>query len=160
MQGRGRRRDDDQAAPSNLTPNPATPAADVPEAWKDGCHLDYLVVAETKPCVFGDPNGTQTAVLFGDSHMDQWEPAFAAAGAQLHWKIINWTKAACPAADITVVATTLNRPYTECDTWRQQTIDRIAALKPDDGLRRRIREPAGRRRRSPPRPGSTGRSRP
>jgi hypothetical protein len=117
-------------APSNLTPNPATAAADVPEAWKDGCHLDYLVVTETKPCVFGDPNGTQTAVLFGDSHMNQWEPAFAAAGAQLHWKIINWTKAACPAADITVEATTLNRPYTECDTWRKQTIDEIAALKP------------------------------
>jgi peptidoglycan/LPS O-acetylase OafA/YrhL len=121
---------DTTAAPSNLTPQPQKAPQDNPQPSKDGCHLDYLVVKQAA-CVYGDPAGTKTVVLFGDSHMEQWEPAFSAAGRSLHWKVVNWTKAACPAADIPVRATTLNRTYTECATWRQRTIERIAALKPD-----------------------------
>jgi peptidoglycan/LPS O-acetylase OafA/YrhL len=117
------------AAPSNLTPEPAHAASDTPDASRNGCHLDFLVIQQAA-CAFGDTAATKTAVLFGDSHMEQWEPAFSAAGKQQHWKIINWTKSACPAAKLTVVSPTLNRDYTECDTWRSATIARIVALKP------------------------------
>jgi hypothetical protein len=82
-------------------------------------------------CVFGDPHATRTAVLFGDSHAEQWESAFDRAGKQLHWKIVNWTKSACPAAQLTVVMPLLNRAYTECDQWRRDTVNRIAALRPN-----------------------------
>ncbi len=119
-----------KAAPRNLTPIPSSAAEDTPPSSKDGCHADFLVVKQGA-CVFGDPNGTHTAVLFGDSHMEQWLPAFDAAAKQSHWKIVNWTKASCPPAEMTVFAPSLNRTYTECDTWRQQTIARIAALHPD-----------------------------
>ncbi len=81
--------------------------------------------------MFGDPNGKHTAVLFGDSHMEQWLPAFANAGVHAGWRIVNWTKAACPPAEISVFATQLNRNYTECDSWRAATLKRIAALKPE-----------------------------
>ena len=118
------------AAPSNLTPNPAHAGGDTPAASRNGCHLDYLTMQQG-PCVFGDPAGTHTAVLFGDSHVEQWEPAFAKAGTQLHWKIVNWTKSGCPAAELSVFVPDLNRPYNECDTWRTQTMARIAALHPD-----------------------------
>ena len=121
---------DTKAAPSNLTPTPASASKDLPPSSSDGCHADYLVIKQGA-CVFGDPLGTHTAVLFGDSHMEQWLPAISAAGVKLHWKVVNWTKAACPAAALTVFAPTLNRTYTECDTWRQETIARIGALKPD-----------------------------
>ncbi|SDI92392.1 Peptidoglycan/LPS O-acetylase OafA/YrhL, contains acyltransferase and SGNH-hydrolase domains [Frankineae bacterium MT45] len=117
-------------APSNLTPQPAQAAADTPPSSRNGCHADFLVVTQGA-CVFGDPAGTHVAVLFGDSHMEQWLPAFANAGAHSGWKIINWTKAACPPAQLSVYAPTLNRAYTECDTWRAATLKRIAALKPD-----------------------------
>jgi hypothetical protein len=117
------------AVPSNLTPEPAHAAGDTPDASRNGCHLDFLVIQQAA-CAFGDAAATKTAVLFGDSHMEQWEPAFSAAGKQQHWKIINWTKSACPAAKLTVVSPTLNRDYTECDTWRSATIARIVALKP------------------------------
>ena len=116
--------------PSNLTPQPAAAANDTPASSKNGCHADFLTIKQNA-CVFGDPNGTHTAVLFGDSHMEQWLPAFNAAGINEHWKIVNWTKAACPPAQISVFAPTLNRQYTECDTWRAATLKRIAALKPD-----------------------------
>jgi SGNH domain (fused to AT3 domains) len=119
-----------KAAPSNLTPNPASAAHDLPAADSTSCHAAFLVITQAA-CVYGDPNATHTAVLVGDSHADMWLPAFNAAGIREHWKIIDWTKSSCPAAKLTVFNSSLKRTYTECDTWRAQVIPRIAALKPD-----------------------------
>jgi peptidoglycan/LPS O-acetylase OafA/YrhL len=118
------------AAPRNLVPQPQHAGGDTPAASRNGCHLDYLVIKQAA-CVFGDPHATRTVVIFGDSHMEQWEPAFDRAGKTLHWKVVSWTKSACPAADLTVIVPALNRAYTECDIWRRQTIARIGALEPD-----------------------------
>jgi hypothetical protein len=115
--------------PSNLAPQPAKAANDTPPSSKNGCHADFLSTQQG-PCVFGDPVGKRTAVIFGDSHAEQWLPAFDVAGRKAGWRIVNWTKAACPAAQISVFAPTLNRNYTECDSWRTATMARIAALKP------------------------------
>ena len=60
-----------------------------------------------------------------------WLPAFNQAGITQHWRIVDWTKSSCPAAQITVFNSSLNRTYTECDTWRKSVLTRIAALKPD-----------------------------
>jgi hypothetical protein len=117
------------AVPRNLMPQPAAASADTPASSHNGCHADFLVTHQGT-CVYGDPNGHRTAVLFGDSHMEQWLPAFDAAGAHSGWRIVNWTKAACPVAQLSVVAPTLNRAYTECDSWRAATIARIVALRP------------------------------
>jgi peptidoglycan/LPS O-acetylase OafA/YrhL len=116
--------------PSNLAPQPAAAANDTPESSKDGCHADFLSTQQGD-CVFGDPRGTHTAVIFGDSHAEQWLPAFDNAGRKAGWRIVNWTKAACPPAQISVFAASLNRDYSECDSWRTATMARIAALKPD-----------------------------
>lgn len=118
------------AAPSNLTPNPQNAPHDLPSADSTSCHAAFLVIAQD-PCVYGDPAGTHTAVIVGDSHADMWLPAFNVAGQREHWKIVDWTKSSCPAANITVYNSSLKRTYTECDTWRQQVLGRIAALKPD-----------------------------
>jgi hypothetical protein len=117
-------------APSNLTPRPDKAAKDLPAADGTSCHAAFTTI-EQGPCVYGDPNGTHTAVLVGDSHADMWLGAFAAAGRAEHWKIVDWTKSSCPAAKITVFNKSINRTYTECDTWRTKVITRIAALKPD-----------------------------
>jgi peptidoglycan/LPS O-acetylase OafA/YrhL len=116
--------------PSNLAPQPAAAANDTPESSKDGCHADFLSTQQGD-CVFGDPRGMHTAVIFGDSHAEQWLPAFDNAGRKAGWRIVNWTKAACPPAQISVFAASLNRDYSECDSWRTATMARIAALKPD-----------------------------
>ncbi len=117
------------AVPSNLEPQPAAAAQNTPPSSKNGCHADFLVVKQGD-CVFGDPVGTRTAVIFGDSHAEQWLPALSAAGVKARWKVVNWTKAACPAAQLSVFAPSLNRQYSECDSWRTATEARIAALKP------------------------------
>ena len=119
-----------QNAPRNLVPEPAHAGGDVPQASHTDCHADFLVITQG-PCVYGDAKGTRTAVLFGDSHMEQYLPGFATIAAKRHWRIVNWTKSACPPAKITITVPALNRVYTECDTWRTLTLARIAALKPD-----------------------------
>jgi peptidoglycan/LPS O-acetylase OafA/YrhL len=116
--------------PSNLAPQPAQAANDTPASSKNGCHADFLSTQQGD-CVFGDSAGKHTAVIFGDSHAEQWLPAFDNAGRKAGWRIVNWTKAACPPAQISVFAASLNRDYTECDAWRTATMTRIAALKPD-----------------------------
>jgi peptidoglycan/LPS O-acetylase OafA/YrhL len=116
-------------APRNLTPTPDKAAHDLPPADATNCHADFATISQGA-CVYGDPRGTHTAVIVGDSHADMWLPAFDQAGRSEHWKIVDWTKSSCPAAQITVFNSSLNRTYTECDTWRAQVLKRIASLRP------------------------------
>jgi len=118
------------AAPKNLTPTPQSAAHDLPAADSTNCHASFTTIAQGA-CVYGDPTGTHTAVLVGDSHADMWLAAFDRAGKAAHWKIVDWTKSSCPAARITVYESTLKRTYTECDTWRTQVVARIGRLRPD-----------------------------
>jgi len=117
-------------APSNLTPTTADAAHDLPAADSTNCHASFATI-DQGACVYGDPAGTKTAVILGDSHADMWLPAFNQAGIDQHWKVVDWTKSSCPAAQITVYNSSLNRTYTECDAWRKSVLVRIAALKPD-----------------------------
>ena len=116
-------------APRNLTPQPARAHGDLPSSSYDGCHADLLAVTQG-PCVFGDPAGRYTVVLFGDSHMQQWQPAFTEAGSYAHWRVVNLTKGACPPQELSVFNANLNRIFSECNTWRARTLRRIAALNP------------------------------
>ena len=81
-------------------------------------------------CVSGNPASSFSVVLFGDSHADQWAPAFEAIANDLRWRFILIRKPACPTARLTIFNFTLNRPYTECDTWREAAIKRILEMRP------------------------------
>ncbi|MBO0807002.1 MAG: acyltransferase [Actinobacteria bacterium] len=116
-------------APRNLTPAPARARADVPYSSHDGCHASISAITQG-PCVSGDRTGRDTAVLFGDSHMQQWQPAFTRAGGYAHWRIVNLTKSGCAPGKLTEFIAQLNRIYTECNTWRALTLRRIEALNP------------------------------
>jgi len=120
-----------QAVPSNLTPAISQINADQPISSLDGCHADFLSVAQGD-CVYGDPAGTRTMALVGDSHAQQWLPALDLEAKAKGWRLVAWTKAACPVADVEVRAPQLgNRVYSECLQWRDTTMGRIAALHPD-----------------------------
>ncbi len=125
-------------APSNLTPQPADAADSMPHPSSEPgthntydtlCHAAFTQV-EQGDCVYGDANAKRTVVLFGDSHMEQWFSAVNTMALEKHWKVVTWTKAACPAARLTVPNPALNRDYTECDEWRAATIAKIRALHP------------------------------
>lgn len=121
---------DSPAVPTNLTPSLATAVDDVPPTTADGCNAAFLTVV-APPCVFGDPGGSRTVVLFGDSHAEQWFGALQKIATSHGWRLISWTKAACPLADVLLYSDQLHRPFTECPAWRSGTLQRIAALHPD-----------------------------
>jgi peptidoglycan/LPS O-acetylase OafA/YrhL len=120
------------AAPSNLTPALAdVKKYDQHSSMRKSCHASFLSVQQGV-CVFGDPAGTHTMVLMGDSHAEQWLPALDAEAKTKHWKLISWTKSACPVAQITIRVRQLgNRNYTECDEWREITLRKVEGLHPD-----------------------------
>jgi peptidoglycan/LPS O-acetylase OafA/YrhL len=117
------------AVPRNLVPQPQDAASSVPSAVQNGCHAEFTSISQGA-CVYGDKTATRTVVLFGDSHMEQWLPAFDVSGQRRRWRVVNWTKSACPVAWLTVFNPSLNRDYTECDVWRAKTLARIATLHP------------------------------
>jgi peptidoglycan/LPS O-acetylase OafA/YrhL/cellulose synthase/poly-beta-1,6-N-acetylglucosamine synthase-like glycosyltransferase len=119
------------AAPSNLKPALAKIRADQPTSTLNGCHAGFLVVQQGA-CVYGDPDGVHTMVLIGDSHAQQWLPALDTEAKAKKWKLIAWTKAACPIADLSVHAEQLgNRLFTECDQWRKITLGKVDGTHPD-----------------------------
>lgn len=117
-------------APKNLTPSIPKAKWTLPQTSWDDCHLDYHEIDQA-PCIYGDPNGSKTIVLFGDSHAQQWFPPLHEAAKNRGLKLVSWTKAACPVADYIPFKTKLRRSYDECGIWRDQMIQRLTTMKPD-----------------------------
>lgn len=121
-------RNDD--VPSNLRPSLGDSRSDLPVVYGDGCHLD---IAETTlaPCEYGDVDAARTMVLFGDSNAAMWFPAIESIAQRNGWKLVSWTKSACPPETLTVQLETLNRDYVECDQWRDAVIDAVERMDPE-----------------------------
>ncbi len=121
-----RHADDILAAPEFA---PVMAARVLPDGYGDGCHLS--IAAVTGPaCVYGMPTGDTTMVLFGDSHAQHYLPALDAIANRRGWKLVSLTKSACPSVSVHTWNGQLGRQYSECDDWRQASIDRIVGLKP------------------------------
>ncbi|HWF52317.1 MAG TPA: SGNH hydrolase domain-containing protein [Solirubrobacteraceae bacterium] len=120
------------AVPRNLTPALGKATTDLPVSQTDGCWVGVLATAPSPhPCFYGDVHAKTTIVLYGDSHADQWLPAFIALGRQHHWRVMDLTKASCPPGFNGIYDPSLKRTYTECDAWHQAALSRIAALHPN-----------------------------
>jgi len=117
--------------PSNLIPKVEDAGDQSPQIYQDQCHFNYTQVRQDRPCVYGDPAGTKTVYLVGDSHAAHWFPAFDDLARDRGWKLVALTKAACQLPEVLVWSPPLKRPYTECVTWREQIVGRIVADRPD-----------------------------
>jgi peptidoglycan/LPS O-acetylase OafA/YrhL len=117
-------------APSNLTPTPYEAPEDLPLIYRDKCDPGYRKIEVDPPCQYGDVESATTVVLFGDSHAGQWFPAMEAIATQHRWRLVVFTKSACSPASVLAYAKRLNRPYYECEEWRERTMARIRAVRP------------------------------
>ena len=123
--------------PDDLTPD--LYHATMNFGWMTGGVLDCLadfpaVVAQG--CVLGDPAGSRTMVVLGDSHAAMWLNGFDNVGKNLHWRVIVLAKTACPAAAISFSrdlagTTRLIAAYPECSPWLDSAISRINETSPD-----------------------------
>ena len=62
-----------------MRPNPLRARADRSRAFYDGC-LVGISGTNSNKCLYGDPHGKHTLILFGDSHAMQYFPAARRAG--------------------------------------------------------------------------------
>ncbi|HET9021236.1 MAG TPA: acyltransferase family protein [Ornithinibacter sp.] len=114
--------------PGWVTPDPLVSGEDRPAADVDHCQVD---VATTEPvaCTFGDPRGTTTVALVGDSKAMQWLPALEEAGRTRGWRIVTWGKSSCAFADS--AGTEAGTAYPECDTWNDAVVGALRDDPPD-----------------------------
>jgi hypothetical protein len=119
------------AVPSDITPALQKAAQDDGLITLDqqGCNPSFAV-ATVGRCVFGDPKGSKTIVLLGDSHAGMWFPGFDAMAKSAHWKLVLLMKTACPAVDLSFWNWSRNSPYPACDTWHQYVENRINKMDP------------------------------
>jgi peptidoglycan/LPS O-acetylase OafA/YrhL len=116
--------------PANLTPALDEAHHDASRPQTDGCHQGITGPARQPPCTYGPGPAGRTVVLFGDSHALQWFPAFEDLAARYGWRLVSLTRSSCSPAAVPVRNVRLNRPYTECDRWRESSLRRIRELAP------------------------------
>ena len=117
------------ALPANLDPPLGEASASEAPPFLDGCLLGYTETYQP-PCAFGDVTSSTTVVLFGDSHATMWFPALQEVANARRWRLLVWTKAACPPEDVSIFNPDTDSQYTTCNQWRAQEMARIEALHP------------------------------
>lgn len=121
---------DHRSVPGNLRPSLAQAPGDTPVSYSNGCHT-FQGSATIHPCVFGDPHGTTTVAVFGDSHALQWVPGLTAAAKRNHWRLVAITKSACPSVDVRFHSGAFPNDAGPCRTWRQRAITWLGRHVPE-----------------------------
>lgn len=122
---------DGVAAPADVDPIPslALLRKDRPD-YVDECHQDQES-AEPISCVLGDPDGTRTMAIFGDSHAAHWVPALDEIAKAGGWRLLTYTKSACSYARMEVMLLGQTKPYPSCREWRENVLAKLREVKPD-----------------------------
>ena len=118
------------ALPAGLQPPLAGARDDKERLIPDGC-FSSLKGSAPKDCTYGDPNGTFTVALVGDSHASHWFPAIEQIANANGWRLITFVKASCVFVDLPIFSPLLKREYTECEAWRPLVVQRLIAEQPD-----------------------------
>jgi peptidoglycan/LPS O-acetylase OafA/YrhL len=107
-----------------LRPNPLKARADRGRSYYEGCMVG-IPGKNSNKCLYGDPNGDRTLILFGDSHAMQYFPTVEELAEIHEWRLIVLTKAECPPEELEVKSMIEDREYSQCDEWRQTAFERI-----------------------------------
>ncbi|MFE3665599.1 acyltransferase family protein [Streptomyces sp. NPDC059164] len=116
------RADGSTLADGPVVPGPAQAREDFPP--DGGCQVAPAVTS-SPPCLFGAVDSPDRVVLLGDSHAGQWFSPLLALASRRGWALQELVKQGCPLPELTVKSPQLGRTYRECDTWRDDTLDRL-----------------------------------
>ncbi len=112
-----------------VRPSPLHARDDRSRAYYDGCMVG-IPGTNSNRCLYGDPEGTRTVVLFGDSHALQYFAPLQKLALEHHWRLLNLTKAECTPAEVRIRSMVADREYSQCDAWRENTLRRIEESRP------------------------------
>ena len=118
-----------QRSADAVRPNPLRAREDRSRAYYDGC-LVGIEGTNSNKCLYGDPEGKRTLILFGDSHAMQYFPALDELAEKRRWRLITLTKAECTPGEVQIRSMVADREYSQCDTWREDALQRIEAGDP------------------------------
>ncbi len=114
--------------PANLDPPLGVSVLGYP--WPSACWANPSQTS-VPPCLFGDPHGTRSMVVVGDSHAQMWFYTINAIAKKAHWRLWYLAKSSCPAALLPFTKDQYGGEYSACDSWHQFVINRINHLDPD-----------------------------
>lgn len=115
---------------SAVRPSLVDARTDYERPWLDGC-LGSLSTTAPHDCRYASKSGPFTVALVGDSHASALFPAVEAVAIAHGWRLLTFVKVACPLLDMPIYNAMLKREYTECATWNQNVLARLAAVRPD-----------------------------
>ena len=118
-----------QQSADAVRPNPLEAQTDRSREFTDGC-LVGTEGTESNTCTYGDLNSKHSVFLFGDSHAMQYFPALEVLAKRHGWKLIALTKRECPPGEVKVRSQVEEREYSQCDEWRQNSLQRIEEADP------------------------------
>jgi hypothetical protein len=82
-------------------------------------------------CPRGDPEGTKTLVLIGNSHGRHWIPAIDRIAAAAGYRAYYLVKVQCVASLVTPDLGTSSEPFTDCADFHTWMLQQVAELRPD-----------------------------
>jgi peptidoglycan/LPS O-acetylase OafA/YrhL len=106
-----------------VTPTPTNARADLP-TYPKSCQLDAATLV-SPTCLIG-PAPRGHVVLLGDSHAVQWFSGVQRVAGARGWGVEMLAKGGCPLPAFMTTPAELGRPYTECTTWRDGVLGRLA----------------------------------
>ena len=90
------------------------------------------LVLDPQPCWLGDPKGTRTLVLYGDSHAGSWIPAMDQFAKSIRARLAVYWFPGCPTP--LVVASTAGTFYSsraaDCNAWNARVTTAMASVNP------------------------------
>lgn len=94
---------------------------------RNGCLLGTHPTVPRDDCWFGDPGGSKTVALVGDSHAAVFFPPLNKIAKVRGWRLVAYTKISCRFLDLRLISRELQREYTECETWRENVVAQLQA---------------------------------
>ncbi len=123
------------AVTSSIQPSLGKAATDYEQPWKDNClgWQGTTTPITSSKCVYGNPSGTYTVALIGDSHASALFPGVNAVAKAHGWKLTPYLKIDCSFLDLSdlVYYGPPTIPYPQCMTWNSAVISKIQKNPPD-----------------------------
>lgn len=119
--------------PHDLTPTLAGVHAD----WGGPTQPCWPAFSESTvgTCYFGDPHGTHTVALYGDSHAAMWFDVLNQIATYSHWRLLVLAKGDCPVLDLPFKNPPGTSPadgaFAACDRWHRFALARLRVARPD-----------------------------
>jgi hypothetical protein len=120
-------------AVAGLRPSLGQAVKDYEQPWHDGClGFDSALSPNTSSkCVYGNPSGSYSVILLGDSHASAIFPGVNQVAKAHGWKLVPYLKINCPFTDIRMIEFNRKNEYNECETWNTNVVAKLKKNPPN-----------------------------